>query len=164
MNGQGVSRRLVVAAAAGFALGGPWAAGGFPGGAWAQSAEPEIYTGIVKGVALGGYDAVTYHAEGAPRSGRADYAHRWRGAEWHFSSPENRDRFAADPETFAPRYGGYCAWAVAEGYTAHGDPHVWAIVDGRLYLNYNGRIRRWERDVPGHISRAETNWPGVLGQ
>jgi YHS domain-containing protein len=166
MSGQGVPRRLVVAAVAGFALGGmPWAAGGIFGGAKAQSAEPAVYTGIVEGVALGGYDAVAYHAEGAPRRGSADYSHQWQGAEWRFSSAENRDRFAADPEAFAPRFGGYCAWAVAEGYTAHGDPHVWAIVDGQLYLNYSARIqRRWERDVPGFIARAETNWPGVLGQ
>lgn len=131
----------------------------------AQASEPAIYTGIFDGVALGGYDPVAYFEGGAPLEGSAAHSVDWQGAEWRFASAENRARFIADPEAYAPQFGGYCAWAVAEGYTAHGDPHVWSIVDGRLYLNYSARVhRRWERDVPGFISRADANWPGVLSK
>jgi hypothetical protein len=88
----------------------------------------------------------------------------WQGAAWRFASAENRERFEADPVAYAPQYGGWCAWAVAEGYTASTVPEAWKIVDGRLYLNYSrGVQRRWERDIPGNIARADANWPGVLG-
>ena len=88
----------------------------------------------------------------------------WRGATWHFASDANRALFEADPLAFAPQYGGWCAWAVAEGYTASTVPDAWSIVDGRLYLNFSRSVqRRWERDIPGNIARADANWPGVLG-
>ena len=112
------------------------------------------------GVAIRGYDPVAYHTDGRPVRGRAEFAHAWNGATWHFASAANRDRFAADPARYAPAYGGFCAWAVAEGYTAPIDPEAWRIVDGRLHLNYDRSIqRRWERDVPGNIARADRNWP-----
>ena len=67
------------------------------------------------------------------------------------------------PEKYAPQYGGYCAWAAAQGYTASTDPKAWKVVDGKLYLNYNVEIKeKWEKDIPGHIKRADANWPGVL--
>jgi YHS domain-containing protein len=112
------------------------------------------------GVAIRGADAVAYHTEGRPVAGRAEFTHAWRGPTWRFASAENRDRFAADPERYAPAYGGFCAWAVAQGYTAPIDPAAWRIVEGRLYLNYDRAVqRRWERDIPGFIRRADGNWP-----
>ncbi|MEP0744805.1 MAG: YHS domain-containing (seleno)protein, partial [Anderseniella sp.] len=60
-------------------------------------------------------------------------------------------------------YGGYCAWAVSQGYTASTDPDAWSIVDGKLYLNYSKSVQKnWEKDVPGHITSADKNWPTVL--
>ena len=114
------------------------------------------------GLALRGYDPVAYFTEGAPRRGLAEHAYHWQGAEWRFASAENRAAFVADPAAHAPQYGGYCAWAVAEGYLAPIDPNAWSIVDGRLYLNFSARIqRRWERDIPGFIARADANWPNL---
>jgi hypothetical protein len=67
------------------------------------------------------------------------------------------------PAAYAPQYGGYCAWAVSQGYTAKGDAQNWKVVDGKLYLNYNTSIqKKWEADVPGFIKAADTNWPDVL--
>ena len=84
-------------------------------------------------------------------------------AEWYFASAANWDVFAKYPERYAPRYGGYCAWAVSEGYTAKGDPNVWNIVEGVLYLNYNSQIQeRWTADIPGHIERANANYPDLV--
>lgn len=114
------------------------------------------------GLALRGYDPVAYFTEGAPRRGLEAYSTHWQGAEWRFASAAHRAAFVADPAAHAPQYGGYCAWAVAEGYLAPVDPEAWAIVDGRLYLNFNARIqRRWARDIPGFIARADANWPGL---
>jgi hypothetical protein len=72
-------------------------------------------------------------------------------------------KFKADPEKYAPKYGGYCAWAVAQGYTAEIDPEAWKIVGGKLYLNYSKDVqKKWEQDIPGNIEKADQNWPGVL--
>jgi beta-xylosidase len=97
--------------------------------------------------------------------GNADCANGWDDATWHFASPEPRDRFISDPEAYAPAYGGYCAWAIAEGKVAGIDPEMWHIEDGRLYLNYSARInRRFLEDVNGNIDRAETNWPRIRSE
>jgi YHS domain-containing protein len=130
--------------------------------AWAG--DDPIYTGFFSNTAAGGYDVVAYFTDGKATRGSKRYTYEWRGAEWRFSSEEHRDRFAASPDAYAPRYGGYCAWAVAQGYTAAGDPTVWQIVDGRLYLNYDEDIgRKWRQDIPGNIRKADANWPAVLG-
>jgi YHS domain-containing protein len=116
-----------------------------------------------EGLAIKGTDPVAYFTAGEPVAGSAEFTHTWGGATWQFASAENRDQFAADPEKFAPQYGGFCAWAVSQGYTAPIDPEAWKIVDDKLYLNYDKRIQsRWEKDIPGNIEKANTNWPGVL--
>ena len=73
------------------------------------------------------------------------------------------EKFRASPQRYAPQYGGYCAWAVANGYTAKGDPNAWSVVDGKLYLNFSKSVRRqWSKDIPGNISKGDANWPSVL--
>lgn len=149
-----LSKRAFLRAATGALVAVPFAGA-------ALAAEPEIYTD--GGLAIRGYDPVAYFTDGKPTRGAAEHTHTWKGAEWRFATEANRAAFAADPEAYAPQYGGYCAWAVSEGYTASTVPEAWKIVDGRLYLNFSRGIqRRWERDIPGHISRADANWPGVL--
>lgn len=115
--------------------------------------------------AIRGYDPVAYFERKGPVKGAKEFTYTWRGATWRFASAEHRDRFAREPERYAPRYGGYCAYAVAHGYTADIDPAAWTIVDGKLYLNYSLGVReRWNRDLPGHIRKADANWPGVLAR
>jgi len=115
------------------------------------------------GHAIRGYDPVAYFLQGRPVEGSADFEAEWNGATWRFASAENRARFLEQPEAFAPQYGGYCAWAVSEGYTAPVSPDAWRIVDGKLYLNYDEKVQeRWVADIPGHIARADANWPTVL--
>jgi hypothetical protein len=129
----------------------------------ALARSPEVYTGLLSSTAVGGYDAVAYFTEGKPVPGRRDITFQWRGATWRFATAANRDLFAAKPEQYAPQFGGYCAWAVSEGYTAKGDPAHWKIVDGKLYLNYDASVQqRWEKDIPGHIAKGGRNWPKVL--
>jgi hypothetical protein len=126
-------------------------------------AKSEIYKSW-RGIAIKGYDPVAYHTDGKPAEGSDQYELKWKDAKWRFASAEHRDLFRADPEKYAPRYGGYCAWAVAQGYTAGVDPeNAWTIVDGILYLNYDIKIKeKWEKDIPGNIKKADANWPGVL--
>ncbi|MEO0633050.1 MAG: YHS domain-containing (seleno)protein [Pseudomonadota bacterium] len=127
----------------------------------AQAQSSEVYS--ENGIAVDGTDVVAYFTKGAPVTGNPELAYKWNGATWHFSSAENRDAFAADPAGYAPQYGGYCAYAVSEGYTASTVPDAWKIVDGKLYLNYSRRVQRWwERDIPGRIADGNANWPTVL--
>ena len=129
----------------------------------AQSASPEVFTGLVKGVAVGGYDPVAYFNEHKPVPGKPDISYSWKGATWRFASEQNRDAFKAMPEKYAPQYGGYCAYAVAKGSTVQGDPKAWHIVDGKLYLNLSPSVQKlWEKDIPGYIKAANKNWPAVL--
>jgi YHS domain-containing protein len=127
-----------------------------------KSAETVSYF-AEDGIAIAGADPVAYFTAGDYVPGTSDFTHEWNGVTWQFASAENRDTFAADPENYAPQYGGYCAWAVSEGYTAPVDPTAWKIVDGKLYLNYDANIQaRWEKDIPGNIAEANANWPAVL--
>ena len=117
------------------------------------------------GAAIGGYDPVAYFAGGMPTEGSSEFEHRWMDATWHFASAANRDVFAADPGKYAPQYGGYCAWAVSQGYTASTDPFAWRIVDGKLYLNYSRGIqRRWEHNIRRNIANGDKNWPGIRAE
>lgn len=117
------------------------------------------------GIALGGTDPVGYFEQGQPVEGSSGIQAEWAGVTWHFASMDHRDRFLDNPEQYAPQYGGFCAWAVAEGYTAPTSPDAWTIVDDKLYLNYDQRIQtRWERDIPGNIGRADINWPAVSNE
>ncbi len=126
------------------------------------AAEDPVFTGRGD-FAINGYDSVAYHLDMKPVKGDSDITTEWNGAVWRFKSAENRDLFASDPERWAPKYGGYCAWAVSHNYTAKTDPDAWSIVDDRLYLNFNKRIqRKWSKDIPHHIERADSNWPAVL--
>lgn len=116
-----------------------------------------------KGVAIKGYDTVAYHTQGQPVKGSGDHTHAWNGATWQFASAANLEKFKANPEKYAPKYGGYCAYAVSKGATANIDPNAWKLVEGALYLNYNASIqKKWSKDIPGYIAKADANWPGVL--
>lgn len=122
-----------------------------------------VYTALFSNVAVSGYDSVAYFTEGRPVVGSAQFKTVYRGAEFRFASAANLAKFKADPAAFAPQYGGYCAWAVSHGYTASGDPKVWKIVGGKLYLNYNREIgQRWAQDIPGFIKAGNANWPKLL--
>jgi len=129
-----------------------------PGRISQDRAVPELETR--DGLALEGYDAVSYFDAAEARRGSREHSVHWQGAEWRFESAAHRAAFAATPERYAPRYGNYCAFAVSRGTTAHGDPRVWAIVDDRLYLNNNRFAQQlWNEDRPGNIAAADTNWP-----
>lgn len=124
----------------------------------------EIYTNW-RGLAIKGYDPVAYFTDGRPVEGDSDFEFEWRDATWRFASAAHRDLFAADPEKYAPQYGGYCAWAVSQNKKASIDPDAWRIVDGKLYLNYSLKVQRtWETDIPGFIQKADANWPELRDQ
>ncbi len=113
-------------------------------------------------VAIKGYDSVSYFKEGKAVKGDRAFSFQWHGANWYFSTKENRELFAAAPGKYAPQYGGYCAWAMSSGRKAHTDPEVWKIVDGKLYLNCSREAyKKWEADIPGNILKADAFWRDI---
>lgn len=129
----------------------------------ALAAKAAVYTAPFSKLAVEGYDLVSYFQPGGPRKGVAAYTATRDGVEYRFVSAANLAAFQAGPARYLPSYGGYCAWAVSQGYTAKGDPLAWRIVGGRLFLNYNTEVQaRWSQDIPGHIAKGDRNWPQVL--
>ena len=126
------------------------------------------------GYAVSGYDVVAFFDKeqspvGRPQPratpGRAEFTTEWNGARWAFASAENMARFRADPARYAPAYDGHCAYGVAKGGKVPGNPNLWRIVDGTLYLNINPAVVGfWEADIPGQIETAEGAWPGLEDQ
>lgn len=124
-----------------------------------------VYTAPLSNVGVGGYDVVAYFTDGRPVRGATQFRTIHQNVEYRFASAEHLAAFRADPSRYLPQYGGYCAWAVSQGYTASANPNNWRIVDGRLYLNYNTEIQsRWELDIARHIQNANANWPSVLSR
>jgi len=129
----------------------------------ARAQKAEIFTGIVKGKAAGGYDVVAYFTEGRPVQGSPRFTIQWKGAAWDFASAENLEKFRSNPEAYAPQYGGHCAYGLANGYLVKGDPQQWRIVNGRLFLNYSADVqRRWVKDIPGFVQASDRRWPDIL--
>ncbi|MCY4265137.1 MAG: YHS domain-containing protein [Gammaproteobacteria bacterium] len=129
-------------------------------GSQQAAAIDAIYTGFFSNEALRGYDTVAYFTQGMPVEGRDEFSTEYQGAVWKFSSQDHLDMFTADPQKYAPQYGGYCAWAMSNGETASAEPDLWTIHEGKLYLNYSRRInRRWLDDMVVYIQKADIEWP-----
>lgn len=125
-----------------------------------------IYTGLFSNTAVSGYDAVSFFSPDGPEKGKSEISVEYMGTLWLFADQENRDLFTGDPEKYAPQYGGFCAWAVAEKKArAPGNPKYWRVVEGKLYLNYSKSVQeQWLEDIHGHIERADRNWPALLNE
>lgn len=131
----------------------------------AAAAKPEIYMSAFNDLGAGGYDVVAYFTENRPVQGSKSFTTEYAGANWRFSSQQNLDAFTVDPAAYVPQYGGYCAWAVSQGYTASANPTNWSVVGGKLYLNYDDGVQRtWLTDPQGFIQKADANWPSVLSK
>lgn len=156
-----IKKRLPVSRMTTALLGGfLFAATMLSGAAWAK--EDAVYTKLF-GDAAGGYDVTAYFSEARPVKGKKAFKTDYQGATWLFANQKNLDKFTAEPEKYAPQYGGYCAYAVAIGDTASGDPELWTIHDDKLYLNYNAKINaKWRADIDQFIVDADQNWPAVL--
>ena len=113
-------------------------------------------------VAIQGYDTVSYFVDGKPAKGNPDFEFEWQGAEWRFASAAHRDLFSKQPESYAPRFGGFCAGAIADGIFVRPDPEAWAIVDGKLYLNGSKEgLVDWQHDPPANIAKAQERWDAL---
>ena len=99
--------------------------------------NPSIVTDPLTGVAIFGYDPVSYFTGNAPQPGRPDYEYDWQGVPWYFASAANRDVFVGNPGVYAPRFGGHGAMSLARGFLSDGNPHVYIVFRNRLYLFFS---------------------------
>jgi YHS domain-containing protein len=136
---------------------------GFGGGAFAG----EEYVDKT-GFGASGYDVVSYFSlqqssigtpQASPLAGKASLVAEYNGAKFAFATPDNLALFTEDPAKFAPQFDGHCAYGVSKGGKVPGNPTLWRIVDGKLYLNITKNVVGfWEADIPGNINLAGGNW------
>ena len=121
------------------------------------------YNTMYAGLGAKGYDVVAYFTDGKPVQGSADHEYVYGGVTWRFASKEHRDTFAANPEKYAPQYGGFCAWGAASGKLFDVDPvNGWTIVNGKLYLNFNADLNKtFANDSAKFIPKADKNWKSL---
>lgn len=112
------------------------------------------------GIAIDGFDAVAYHSEGAAQKGVQNFQVTWAGSIWLFTSIENRQTFSADPEKYAPQFGGYDPFGMAiNGSGQPATPELWAIEDGKLYLFHSGLTRKsWRENREENLKNANIHW------
>jgi YHS domain-containing protein len=113
--------------------------------------------------AINGYDTVAYFTVGKAVKGVDTLVTEWMGAKWKFSNQAHVDLFKANPEKYAPQYGGYCAYGVTQGYLVKVDPEQFSVIDGKLYLNYDADVQsKWKKDTAGYISAADNKFQSLL--
>lgn len=114
-------------------------------------------------VAVQGYDLVSYHlGDGVPVRGNGNNVAYSNGAVYLFANAENKKAFEANPAKYLPAYGGYCAFGASKGKKFVGDPLLYRLVNGKLYLNLVPKIQAmWEKDIPGHIATADDLWDSI---
>ena len=121
-----------------------------------------VVTNRYTGLAINGFDPVAYFVEAEPKEGRAEFEFRSNGAIWRFLNEGNRAAFAAAPDVYAPRFGGYDPMALARGAATPGHPALWLIAQQRLYLFYSAEARAaFAVDPAAAIDTAERNWPAI---
>ena len=112
-------------------------------------------------IAINGYDPVAYFTDAQPRKGSEAFWFAFDDAVYLFSSADNRAKFMADPERYAPQYAGFCAGGVSKGYKVEPDPEAWAIINGKLFLfEFKERVPGFRHDT-AFIDKANSNWPGL---
>ncbi|TNJ40584.1 twin-arginine translocation pathway signal protein [Phaeobacter sp. B1627] len=122
-----------------------------------------VYFSVQDGIAIRGYDPVSFFFAETPARGHRSHAVMWKGAVWLFQSAENQSRFESNPRAFAPRFGGHCAYGMARGRMSDGDPLAWEIVDGQLFLFHNQRVEDlWRANHDAMIQAARAVWPDIL--
>jgi YHS domain-containing protein len=126
----------------------------------AMGQKPEVFS--TEEGAIGGYDPVAFFKESKPVMGTKELILKWNDAEWHFASQENLEAFKANPEQYAPQFGGWCVYGTAAGHKSPTVPETWAIIDNKLYFNYNTAVQKlFNKNQKGLIEQANKNWPTV---
>ena len=116
-------------------------------------------------VALKGYDPVSYFTDGKPEQGSKEFSFAYDDATYWFKSADHRDKFAADPEHYAPQFDGYCAVQLSRGHKVEADPQAWTITDGKLYVfSVQKGVKKFQSETLAIVDKAKENWPKLRNQ
>lgn len=130
--------------------------------AHAGSLVTTIVTDPLTGVAIDGYDPVSYFIDPEPHLGVSDFEYDWGGVPWYFESAANRDVFARNPEIYAPQYGGHCLMSLSRGYLSDGKPGLYLKIGLKLYFFYSTANRdAFLLSKAEALAAAAKNWPGL---
>lgn len=122
--------------------------------------KPEIYA--PSGIAVNGYDVVSFFTEAKPVKGSETFSFYWKETTWLFSTQQHLDSFKRSPEKYEPAYGGYCSYGASRGYKASSQADTWVILSGKLYFNYNQKVKEiWNKNRAAYIDSANVKWPVV---
>ncbi len=117
---------------------------------------------VANGKAIKGYDPVAFFTQMKPVMGKDSLITQCNGANWYFADRMNLEAFKAAPEKYAPQYGGYCAYGCSQGHKAPTEVGTWTVVDGKLYFNYNQKVKEmWVKNQPALIKKADETWPTI---
>lgn len=131
----------------------------------AQSVVTTIVTNPLTGVALDGFDPVSFFTDPRPSQGKADFEYVWAGVPWYFTNAANRDAFVSAPEAYAPQFGGHCAMSLSRGFLSDGNPRYYVVRDRRLYLFYSpGNLDAFNLSPLEALVGAYGNWPAFSAQ
>ncbi len=91
-----------------------------------------------------GYCPVSYFTGNHAIKGDPKYQSRYLGEVYFFANDAAKKSFDADPERFLPQFGGWCTLSLGGPYGKRnpGDPEVFTVVDGKLYLFLSQRALR----------------------
>ena len=122
-----------------------------------------------EGVAIKGYDPVSYFTLNKAVRGNKKYSTSYFGVTYYFSTSADKEIFQANASKYEPQYGGWCAYAMGkEGSKVEVDPETFKIIDGKLFLFYNrffnNTLKSWNLDEPRLHEQAEANWQKLLKQ
>ena len=129
-------------------------------------AAPSFADGITNNVVgAGGYDLTTYFSQEKPQRGNGHHLAELNGVTYLFATDENKKAFEANPDKFLPQYGGYCSFGVSVNKKFVADPEQFDIVDGKLYLNLDAKIRSlWLQNMSDRITDADKNWKVIANK
>jgi YHS domain-containing protein len=116
--------------------------------------------------AIQGYDPVSYYISDEPEKGKNEFTSRYKGVYYRFASKENQEEFKKNPSKYEPEYGGWCAYAMADGKKVKVDPETYKIIAGKLYLFYNfnftNTLKSWNKDENNLKNKADSAWKDII--
>lgn len=126
---------------------------------FAQTSKSAKHVNTENGIAIQGYDPVAYFENSKAIKGNKEVTATFQDATYYFSTENNKTLFLKNPTQYIPQFGGYCAYGMSEGYEAPIKPEAFTIVDNKLYLNYNLKVKEtWLKDQTNRIQKANDNW------
>lgn len=122
---------------------------------------------LTEGIAIQGYDPVSYFIKNKAEKGSEKYQVTYQGVTYYFANNANKNTFLSTPEKFEPQFGGWCAFAMGDyGKKVPVNPKSFKISDGKLYLFYhtflNNTLESWNKNEVHLQKQADINWNKTL--